>query len=63
MDGVEIERKIRKAVNDALYDTLVFYGNKYPEYRFQIFKEFEKQSIYLIRVTKRQLDEDDKIDE
>jgi len=56
-----IEREISGVVDNALLDGLLFYGQEYPEYRDEIFKEFEKQSIKLIRKIKKELDEDDEI--
>lgn len=56
-----IEREIRAVVNNALVDSLLFYGQEYREDREKIFEEFEKQSVNLIRKIKKDLDEDDEI--
>jgi len=57
----DIEKEICSVVHDGLLDSLLFYGQEYREYREEIFKEFEKQSINLIRKIKKELDEDDEI--
>ena len=56
-----IENEISAVVDDALLDSLLFYGCEYREHREEIFKEFEKQSVNLIRKIKKELDEDDEI--
>lgn len=59
MFNIEIE--IEAVVENALLDSLIFYGYEYREDREKIFKEFEKQSINLIRKVKKDLDENDEI--
>ena len=56
-----IEKEISGVVNNDLLDSLLFYGSEYREHREEIFKEFEKQSIILIRKIKKELDEDDEM--
>lgn len=56
-----IEKEINAVVDEALLDSLLFYGCEYREYRDEIFKEFEKQNINLIKKIKKELDEDDEI--
>lgn len=57
----DIEKEIKAVVDNDLLDSLLFYGCEYREHRKEIFKEFEKQSINLIRKIKKELDEDDEI--
>lgn len=54
----DIEKEIEAVVENDLLDSLLFYGAEYPENRDEIFKEFEKQSIKLIKKIKKELDED-----
>jgi hypothetical protein len=56
-----IENEISTVVDNDLLDSLLFYGNEYREYRKEIFEEFEKQCVKLIREVKKDLDENDKI--
>ena len=56
-----IEKEISSVVDNTLLDSLLFYGCEYREYREEIFKEFEKQSVNLIRKIKKELDENDEI--
>ena len=58
---IDIEKEIEIAVDNALLDTILFYANNYREQRNQIFTEFEKQAINLIRQVKKELDEADKL--
>lgn len=51
-----IEEEIRGVVENALLDSLLFYGQEYCEQKEEIFKEFEKQSINLIKEIKKELD-------
>ena len=57
----DIEKEICSVVHEDLLDSLLFYGCEYREHREEIFKEFEKQSVNLIRKIKKELDEDDEI--
>lgn len=57
----DIKKEIKNVVDNALLDSLLFYGCEYCEYRDEIFKEFEKQSVNLIREIKKELDEDDEM--
>lgn len=57
----DIEKEISAVVDNDLLDSLLFYGCEYREYRNEIFKEFEKQSVNLIRKIKKELDEDDEM--
>jgi len=56
-----IEKEISGVVDNNLLDSLLFYGCEYREHREEIFKEFEKQTINLIRKIKKELDENDKM--
>lgn len=58
---LNIEKEIENAVDNALLDTLLFYANNYREQREQIFIEFEKQALSLIRQVKKELDELDEL--
>ena len=58
---LDIKKEIEKAVDNALLDTLLFYANNYREQRDQIFTEFEKQTISLIKQVKKELDEADEL--
>ena len=58
---IDIEKEIEIAVDNALLDTILFYANNYREQRNQIFTEFEKQAINLIRQVKKELDEADEL--
>ena len=58
---LDIKKEIENAVDNALLDTILFYANNYREQRDQIFTEFEKQTISLIRQVKKELDEADKL--
>lgn len=58
---LNIEKEIKNAVDNALLDTLLFYANNHREQREQIFIEFEKQSVLLIRQVKKELDESDEL--
>jgi hypothetical protein len=59
----DIKKEIKNVVENALLDSLLYYGSDYREYRDEIFKEFEKQSINLIKEIKKEFDEDDEDDE
>lgn len=61
MFDIDIEKEIRAVVENDLLDSLLFYGTEYPENRDKIFKEFEKQSMKLIKKVKKELDEDDEM--
>lgn len=61
MFDIDIEKEISAVVENDLLDSLFFYSAEYPENRNKIFKEFEKQSIKLIRKVKKELDEDTEI--
>lgn len=56
-----IEKEISAVVDNDLLDSLFFYGCEYREYRKEIFEEFEKQCINLIRKVKKELDENDEM--
>lgn len=56
-----IENEISAVVDNALLDMLLFYGYEYREHREEIFKEFEKQSVNLIKKVKKELDKNDEI--
>jgi hypothetical protein len=56
-----IENEISAVVDNDLLDSLLFYGREYSEHREEIFEEFEKQSVALIRKVKKELDENDEI--
>lgn len=56
-----IEKEISEVVDNDLLDSLLFYGCEYRKHREEIFKEFEKQSIILIRKIKKELDENDEM--
>lgn len=56
-----IENEISTVVDNDLLDSLLFYGNEYREYRKEIFKEFEKQCIKLIRQVKKELDTEEEM--
>ena len=53
---IDVEKEIEIAVDNALLDTILFYANNYREQSNQIFAEFEKQTINLIRQVKKELD-------
>lgn len=57
----DIEREIEAVVENALIDSLFFYGQEYRKNREKIFEEFEKQSVNLIKKIKKELDENDEI--
>jgi hypothetical protein len=57
----DIEKEIEAVVENALIDSLLFYGQEYRKNREKIFEEFEKQSVNLIRKIKKELDENDEI--
>lgn len=56
-----IENEISTVVDNDLLDSLLFYGNEYREYRKEIFEEFEKQCIKLIRQVKKELDPEEEM--
>lgn len=56
-----IEKEISEVVNNDLLNSLLFYGYEYREHREEIFKEFEKQTINLIREIKKELDENNEM--
>lgn len=56
-----IENEISTVVDNDLLDSLLFYGNEYREHRKEIFEEFEKQCVNLIRKVKKELDENDEM--
>ena len=59
---LDIEKEISAVVDDDLLDSLLFYGGKYyREHRKEVFEEFEKQCINLIRKVKKELDELDEM--
>ena len=58
---IDVEKEIEIAVDNALLDTILFYANNYREQSNQIFAEFEKQTINLIRQVKKELDKTDEL--
>ena len=58
---IDVEREIKNAVDNALLDTILFYATNYREQRNQIFTEFEKQTVNLIKQVKKELDETDEL--
>lgn len=53
---INIEKEVSAVLENDLLDSLLFYGQEYPEDREKIFKEFETQTIKLIRQVKKELD-------
>lgn len=54
-----VEQEIMNVVEYNLTESLLFYGSEYEAQREEIFKEFEKQCIKLIRQLKQELEEDE----
>lgn len=58
----DIEKEIKAVVDNHLLGSLLFYGCEYRGHREEIFEEFEKQAVTLIRKVKKELDENDEED-
>jgi 5'-deoxynucleotidase YfbR-like HD superfamily hydrolase len=54
---INLKEEIKAVVENDLLDSLLFYGQEYSEHRGEIFKEFEEQTIKLIRQVKKELDD------
>ncbi|MEE3350412.1 MAG: hypothetical protein VZR09_10290 [Candidatus Gastranaerophilaceae bacterium] len=54
---INLKKEIEAVVENDLLDSLLFYGQEYREQREKIFKEFEEQTVKLIRQVKKELDD------
>lgn len=54
---INFKEEVKAVLENDLLDSLLFYGQEYSEHREEIFKEFEEQTIKLIRQVKKELDD------
>lgn len=56
-----IKKEVSAVIENDLVEDLLFYATEYPEYREEIFKEFEEQIKILIKKIEKELYKEDEI--